>query len=65
MVQPPCIALVVLLLLVTSAFAADPGIPDWFDFKFDGAPIWVSADRAISADGAAAREARHGSQRER
>jgi hypothetical protein len=53
MVQPRCVAVVVLLLLVTPAFAADPGIPDRFDFKFDGGPIWVSGDRAIAADGAA------------
>lgn len=49
--QPRCVALIVLSLLGTTAFAADPGIPDRFDFKFDGAPIWVSAARAIAADG--------------
>ncbi|HYC60722.1 MAG TPA: hypothetical protein VEK79_14255 [Thermoanaerobaculia bacterium] len=51
MIQSRCVALVVLLLLGTSAFAADEAIPDRFDFKFDGAPIWVSAARAIAADG--------------
>lgn len=51
MVQSRCVALVVLLLLVNTGFAAAPGIPERFEFRFDGAPIWVSAARAIAADG--------------
>lgn len=51
MTQPRRFALTALFLLATSAVAAEVGIPERFDFKFDGAPIWISAARAIAADG--------------
>jgi hypothetical protein len=51
MAQPHGVALVVLLLLAKIGFAAPPDIPERFEFRFDGRPIWISAPSAITADG--------------
>jgi hypothetical protein len=51
MVQPRGVALVVLLLFAKPGFAAPPDIPQTFEFRFDGRPIWISAASAIAADG--------------